>query len=571
MSTLDGVDEPAIQFDRVPQDLPAHNAMIPLGFREIGDRDCDVDPAKRRGLYPRAKQVPRAKGNSMRQTLAGLVLTVLVVACGGSSDPNTAAYWIERLEKKETRVEALKKLGDLKDKSAIPAVLEYLGKEGEWQPDAAFALGQLGDPAVVPQLVAKIDFGAGGGADKTTRIKNRVNQNVVRALAMLKAPEGVDPMVKLINAADDRTREAAMMALGDMGDKRATEPLVQVATTDRAPFMRRVAITSLGALADAKAAPALIKMLFVEIPGASFYNEARFALIQIGQPAVPKLLETLRRENKEIEEIRMGDGSPVAPGAVEAKISSVLGALRVKDAEPIMLKALETHYKSFQGREKEPVHAAVLGAIIEVAYALGNIGTDTGLKALIALAKDPEINVRIATSEALTTLGSPTAVPALLEAAKTGELDSKRAALSAASRLGTGDHLAAFDALGKDATLAPFVQAERVRLVAASECKAELACWKKKLEDADPKVRERAAYQLGWLGAKDASAELLKAAQDNDAFVRMGAVLSIDRLGNTDPAALQAVYDAGKNRMEFRAVNSEIQRIVASLKARSRK
>ncbi len=487
-----------------------------------------------------------------------------VWACAKSDDPNTAAYWIDRLSDKAQRSEALKQLGKIGDQAAVPEVVRWLEKEGDWQPDAAYALGQLGDLSAVPKLTAAIDYQALGGRDARSRTKHRININVARALAMLKAKDAAERVLPLLESGEPTVREATIKALGDLGNPAATDKLVQIALTDREPFLRKVAVQALGVLGDAKAVPALIQLLYVEMPNVSFYEEARYALLQIGAPAIPELVKTLKRENKAVENLRTADGQAIGEGAVEAKAASVLGYLKAKETEPLIVQALAKQHKRYQRRTSEPVYASVPGSIIEMSYALGNLGTPTAVKALMPVASDPDSSIRLAAAEALTQTGERSVVPALIAAARVGDIKGQAAVLSAASRLGQSAHLAAFDAVGRGA-LAEVTKAERVRLVAAGECKTDLACWRQKLADADAKVREKAVWELGWLGGKDALVDLLKAAEDPDPVVRMAAVLSMSRVGEVDAAKLQAIYDTWSKKLDYQGVNMELRRLIARL------
>ncbi len=49
----------------------------------------------------------------MRVIIASLVSLTLLTACGGSTDPNTAEYWIDRLDQKGERKEAHKQIGKI--------------------------------------------------------------------------------------------------------------------------------------------------------------------------------------------------------------------------------------------------------------------------------------------------------------------------------------------------------------------------------------------------------------------------------------------------------------------------
>ncbi len=502
-----------------------------------------------------------------------LLLLVSFAACSAPSDPTTAAYWIEKLDEPKQRTRALNELGKLKDKSAVPHAAKWLKEEGDWQPEAAYTLGQLGDPAAVSALLAAIDYQVGTARDRAGVRKSRINQNVARALGALQAKEGVEPLLRLAVSPDDKTREAVVRALGDIGDARAAAPIIELADKEKQPYIRKMAIEALGKIGDAKAVPVLVKNLYIEVPGISFYYEARFSLLQIGSAAIPDLMKTLERKNKDVEAIRMSDGSEIGEGAIEAKAAFVLGSLRAAQAEGAVIAALDKYYKRFQRRESEPVFASVPGAVMELAYALGNLGSGKAVKALTPIAMDKDPNIRVAGTEALTTIGEASAAKTLLAAARTGPQEARQHAVIAASRLGTGDDLAAFDALGKGDkevgadVMGKMVQSERPRLVAAKECKQELACWRGKLADTDVRVRERAAWQLGWMNAKEALPDLLKAAEDKDVTVRMAATLSLGRVDGVSAAALEKIVEAAGEKVEYKDPTAEMKRLIARLKS----
>lgn len=485
-------------------------------------------------------------------------------ACTTESDPSKPGYWVEKLDNKPTRVDALKELAKMGEsaKSAAPAVLEWFKKEGAWQPDAAYTLGQLGDPSVAGELRAALDFQVGGGRDRPTRLKNRVNQNVARALATLKVQDSVDDLVRLADAPEAKTRDAVLRALGELGNPKAAKPMMEIAENDSEPFIRKVAIQSLGELGAAEAVPTLVKMMYFEAgDGISHYLEARFSLIQVGDAAVPKLLETLNRKNETVEKLKVG-GAKLLEGTIEAKAASVLGAIGAKNAEGAMISALTTLYGKWENRNKAPISASIPGSVIELTYALGDLGTEGAMKAIVPVVKDADPRIRLAATEALTTIGNPAAFPTLLEAARSGPLESKRAALVAASQLGDSDSLEAFDALG-EGELEAVVKAERVRLVAAKECGSKIDCWMGKLGSDDDRIAARAAFQLGRLGAKQAAPELLKAAEHEDVRVRMAAVLSLEDIGRADIERFRAILEESSKRIQYQPVNQQMERIIA--------
>lgn len=507
-----------------------------------------------------------------------IAIVTLTLACLGgcskSTDPATADYWIDRLDDRQERVEALTNLGRIGDRKAVPRVLKWFKREGVWQSEAAYSLGQLGDTSVIPDLVSAIDYSVGTPRDNVTRQRSRLNISIVKALALLKAKDQAEAITKLLAKGDDRVKEACLVALADLGDFKNTDVITKSALNDSDPFVRLAAIRALGELGDPKAVPALIEMLFVELPNASFYEPARYALIQVGQPAVPDLLRTLKRENQAVEKIDFG-GKKAADGAIEAKAAAVLGSLRAPEAAEAVAAAITALYpKARKAESIEPPPAYF--AVIELAYALSNIGGSKAAAALLPIAKDTDPGLRLAACESLTGVGDRSTVAGLIAAARVGPPEARRAALVAASRMGSATDIAAFDALAKgdkksaqevpDEIMANMVTAERSRLVAAQTCASDANCWKGKIADPDSRIRERAAYELGWLRAKGVAPELLKAAEDDDAQVRMAAVLSIGNIAGTNGIQadkLQAIYDKWHNKPEYGGVSQELWRVIA--------
>jgi HEAT repeat protein len=510
------------------------------------------------------------------------LMTTIVVAvasiggCTKNHDPNTADYWINRLDDRNQRVEALINLGRLGDTKAIPEVRQWFREPGPWLPEAAYALGQLGDQEIVPELVKNLDFNVGIPSNTALRQKSRINISIIQALALLQARPQAAEISKMMATSDDRVKETCLTALGDLGDFANTATIINAALTESSPFVRLAAIRALGTLADPAAVPTLINLLFVEVGDAHFYEPAQYALLQIGPSAVAELINTLQRKNKTIEQLD-NNGSKLAEGTIEARCASVLGSLRDPNSAPAIKQALNRLYaqvQSFAGSEPPMAYYAV----IELAYALGAVGGEGAAAALTRLATANDAELRLAACEALTTLGDRSVVPDLLAASRTGPPAARRATLLAASRLGTAAHLSAFTTVA-DANnekenadlseLQSIVDQERARLVAAAACNSNTSCWQEKIDDPNPKIREKAAYELGWLKDRTAIAHLLKAAEDDNAQVRIAAVLSINQLiGTADipVESLQKIYDKWHKKVEYAGVSDELLRVIARAK-----
>lgn len=504
----------------------------------------------------------------MKLLLATLAAVFVLTGCSQPDDPSTTAYWVARLDKKDQRAKALTEIGKMGDKSALPHVQKWFEEEGSWTPDAAYALGRLGDESTVMILKSGINYTVGTGSDKRTRAKNRTNLNIAKSLGRLKAQGGVDALIRLTTMPDLPTREAAMRAMGKIGSKTATATLVKIARTETQPFLRKTAIMALGDLGDDQGIPVLLESLFVELPGTSFYYEARHSLLQIGKSSIPGLIETLERKNKAVEAIRLPSGGAIAEGAIEGKAAFVLGSLRAELAEKQMLAALDTYYGKYRNRARTPIFASVPGAVAEIAYSLGNVGTQASVKSLAALAQETDGNLRVAATEALTYIGATSAVNSLLLAAKTGDVSARRSAIEAVAMLGSGAETGTLDKLSKagDDTakqIGKIVAANRPALAAASECKSDPACWSAKLTDTNIKVRRRAAFQLGWLNSKENMSVLVKAVEDESSAVRMAAMVSVSRLGGADAKVLDAALERWDQKVEYKNSNQELKRLIA--------
>jgi HEAT repeat protein len=496
-----------------------------------------------------------------------VLISLILCACTKKLDPGSAPYWVARLGDEEHKVEAIHKLAELGDTVAVPALLEQLLGDGDARADAASALGMLGDAWVAAKLVTYFEYNAGSGRDRRTAGKNRMNQNIMKALVLLRSPEGVDPALRFLESSHPESRLEAIQTLGKLGSSKATAALIEVADTEPNAFIRKNAIQALGEIGDKAATAVLIKALFQELPGVSFYYEARHALLQVGSPAVPLLVETLLGQNKDVAAIRQPSGVGVAPGAPEAKASFVLGSLRAREAEPAIVAAAEKYYRQFQNREREAVYASVPGAVMEMCYALGKLGGGADFLRRVVLDEDP--NMRVAAAEALVDAGDKGAAATLLRAARSGTPQAKTHAVVALSRL--GHDVAAYDALAKDDPIATVVQANRPRIQAAAECQGDSACWVKQSKDPSPLVRERAALELGWLDAKAHRADLLPMLEDDSATVRVAAAASLRRgAQGLDTGALQAVYDRASEKMTYKDANADLQRLIALARAYER-
>ena len=248
----------------------------------------------------------------MRLAAIALACSILA-ACGNPTDPEG---WAKRAESRSRMDEKLQALAEVRKapgdrKAAVPVLCEILRQAPRARAQAALALGEFGDAAAVKPLLAAIDESS---RDRDVLDANRY---IAEALGALRAREAVPALEKLASSPDGYVQVAAVDALGRVGDPAAIATLASIAVGPQVePFTAKKALLALGSIGDARAAPAVLKMLFVERGGVSFYPEAAFAASQIGAPMAASLLAIL--EGKEPQIAALAKERNILPGALYA-------------------------------------------------------------------------------------------------------------------------------------------------------------------------------------------------------------------------------------------------------------
>lgn len=153
----------------------------------------------------------------------------------------SSADWIVRMH-------AAKALGRIGEARAAPALMPLLqDKVKAVRAEAANALAAMGE-AAVPLLVEALKH------DQWL-----VRLHAVEALGRIRSSGAVEPLLRvLFNDPDAAVREDAARSLGEIGDPRAVEFLL---TAMREPGLRTRAIEALGKIGDRRAVSALIAVV----------------------------------------------------------------------------------------------------------------------------------------------------------------------------------------------------------------------------------------------------------------------------------------------------------------------
>ncbi len=143
---------------------------------------------------------------------------------------------------------AIHVLGKLRDKRAVPVLIEFLDKEQEHR-DIEWALGEIGDQRATAALKRVLKH-----EDPHRHLW------AGSALAKLGDPAGVPTVAKFLKDSQWTYRRHAAEGLGASGDARAVPHLIE-ALSDESPDVRVSACQALAEFGDPKALPHLEKLL----------------------------------------------------------------------------------------------------------------------------------------------------------------------------------------------------------------------------------------------------------------------------------------------------------------------
>jgi HEAT repeat protein len=503
-----------------------------------------------------------------------------IFAIGCDTGPKVgeeADYWGKQLIKASDmpkRSAALAHLVELKDKKSLPHLFEALKLDGaavELKPKVAELIGIIGDDASVGPLLDAVDYNAGAGRDKETRLLANANEKIAKALGKLGSgshEKTVETLKRLAENNNQDVQLAAIVALGDLKAPGAVDKLIEIADGHPNNFMVKNAVEALGKIADPKSASVLGKLLFFERTGVSFYREASYGLFLIGKPAIPVLDQIYDAKFKDIEELH------IEPGVQKTKAVVVYGDLALP----------ETYKKILAGVDTQGNDTATALLRIESQRAVGRLG----LKAALPALKGRMDNVDISQSEhalaALTQIGIKELAPQILamstsagyvkncmgqgnpeDQCRFSATQIRKPRVLAFTRLSSDwDAMKSMIDEEKDEGFKAWLSQQGERVKVAAECK-DLACWQGKLKDKSPRARERAAYELAWMRTDEARDALYDALTDDDNEVRYAAVIGVGRRLPKDAQLvadrLQKQLDTEKGKTQYVRINEDLKRL----------
>jgi HEAT repeat protein len=142
---------------------------------------------------------------------------------------------------------AVLELGRLGNDKAVDLLIGALGRRDGVTRSAARELGRIRDQRAMPALIALLG-------------DTSMNQAAVDALLAF-GEKAVDPLLNVLKTGNGDARQAASLALGELRDKRAVEPLILIVQTDDVYAVRTAAVNALGQIKDGRAIWVLVATL----------------------------------------------------------------------------------------------------------------------------------------------------------------------------------------------------------------------------------------------------------------------------------------------------------------------
>lgn len=150
----------------------------------------------------------------------------------------------------ELRARAAKRLGELKDKTVVPLLLNLLKDSLPLvRFEAGLALGKIGDPGAIEPL-----FDA---------VKREPYEEIAIAFTRVLGNFGtkaLDPLINLTSSPRSLVRKTACQNLGSIGSNEAVDPLLRCLDDDD-PQVRKAAISALRLIGDPRGVDAIARKL----------------------------------------------------------------------------------------------------------------------------------------------------------------------------------------------------------------------------------------------------------------------------------------------------------------------
>ncbi len=250
-----------------------------------------------------------------------------------------------------------------------------------------------------------------------------VRRQALVALGKIKDDRAIEHIVKLLNDPDPGVKFYIPISLESIGGEKIIEPL-HLALRDEMSQMRMAAADIIGRLKDQSAIPLLIERLADD--NVYVKSSATEALMKIGTPAIPSLIEVLQQKAENVAlspSDLIGDkiGNKYKKElskrtALQVTVASILGNMKDPIAIKPLLDAMRIQVPPGATEDEKTFASSIRNGAIS---ALSSIGAPA-VEGLIATLSNPNENetTRVSAASALGAIGDKRAVVPLINALK---------------------------------------------------------------------------------------------------------------------------------------------------------
>jgi len=414
------------------------DSLVKIGTAALGPLGQVVDDANekvRNGAIEALSQIGRSSWDGLIKSVSDPNPEMRLIAVAGLSKLNDKRSLVplnrclmdSEVRVRRAAVDALGQLDDdrrinplimaLKDEDSIVRrkAVRFVGQSKDSRAGDLF-LPMLADPSqlvCLEAVEALVGFGQ-SVLDPLLEALKHHNVNVRRfasmALGRIGDSRATPPLMNQLSHSNWRVREAVCEALGNLKDKRAVNMLVGM-LDDENEEVAKSAAKALGQIGK----PAVM-LLFSQLAGRRKANKyAVFALKEMGQAAIDPLINALQHQNSQVRQ-------------------AAVKVLELLDWKPEKNESGAAFFIARQEWQKSvEVGGAAVDPLINVldddelwqrrnaAENLGKIGDSKAVEGLVASLEDKYWNVREAAANSLVKLGKPAVEPlvhALLSAKK---------------------------------------------------------------------------------------------------------------------------------------------------------